>query len=660
MSLIWSRSACCSLITLACLAGAPASVLAQDASAPATVVVVFDGSNSMNGRLPGDATVKHVLVREALRRSLAKIPQGTRMGLAAFGHRRSSDCTDAAMVTQPAVDAGGLMAELERFKPRGFSPVALALREAAAPLAAAPGPASLVIILDDLASCRTEDPCTTATDLAAKNPRLSISVLGLGLNPAAVERMTCVANVARGRLANVQNARELDAALEGVLLAAAGTIAPAPSAASVRPAAPAPRPGVPAAVVPVPTARGLHLTAPLSAGGPPLDRPVRWIVTRDQDTDAPPLAEVQKAYAYLDLPPGRYRVTARIGAIERQIGVDVAATGPTILPVVLDAGVVHVSAVLGKGGGAAVDALITALPADATAGTPRRAVIARAGDGTLVLPAGNWRVAAELGHARVERSVTVRAGEPASVELVLEAGRLALSADGAPGGLRFAISEDDPDSPDGRREIARSAAPAPAFFLPAGAYNLIVRRGEAEVRDRLVIRAGEDLSRRIATGSTRLRVVSRVPAAGDRPVQVSNRILRLDGAEREVAHSTEPDSAFDLAPGRYRIETRLGGQNAIARRDVEVRGDGEQRIAMDPPAGSVQLRVAGASSLQFGEVSWTIVDSSGWAVWRTGQPEPQLVLAAGRYIAQIEARGSRYERAFEVRPGDVSRIDIGG
>lgn len=639
---------------------APAAALAQEA--PPTAIIVFDGSNSMNGRIPGDPAAKHVLVREAVRRAWPKLAPGARLGLAAFGHRRQSDCTDAGMVLAPSADQQPFFVELERFKPRGFSPVALALREAAAPLANVPGPVGLLLVLDDLASCRTEDPCVAATDLAAKNPRLTISVLGLALNQAAAERMTCVANAARGRFANIQDAREINAALESVLAASTGPlVVPTPNP----PARPGPaardRSVVPSGEAPVAEGRGLYLSVRLSRQGPVLDRPVRWRVMKDGAAQGATVAELDHASAVLDLEPGRYSVEARIGGMERKTTVEVSASEPTLAPFDLDAGLVHVAVRLGKGGGELAGALVTAHPQGDGQADPRVPIIAHAGGEDLLLPAGTWRLVAEHGLARSERLVTLKPGDTVDVEMQIEAGIVMLAVDPPGGNVRYAITEDDPDSPDGRREIARSAAPAPTFVLPVGAYNLIVRRGVWEVRERVVVRAGEETRRRVPIGSVRLRVTSRLPGPADRNLPVTTRVIRLDGAEREIGRSSEAEAVFELTPGRYRIEARVGGQNAVVRRELDVRTEGEQRLTLDVAAGSVQLRSTGAgSSLQFGEVFWTILDPSGQPVWRTGQPEPLVVLAAGRYVARVEARGTRHERAFEIRAGDAARLDVGG
>src|SRR5690606_28841763 len=101
-------------------------------------------------------------------------------------------------------------------------------------------------------------------------------------------------------------------------------------------------------------------------------------------------------------------------------------------------------------------------------------------------------------------NVTVAPAAGTSFDTVLTAGRLELSATrgtaGAPGeavtdGVTYILHRDDPDAPQGRREIARSAAAAPAFMLPAGTYYVTARTATAETREQIAVGAG-DLVRR--------------------------------------------------------------------------------------------------------------------------------------------------------------------
>jgi hypothetical protein len=72
-------------------------------------------------------------------------------------------------------DPGRIMAALEKFNPKGRGPLVAAVKEAAAALGRAPGPASLVVIHDDLDNC-SQDPCIAAEEIARSNPGLAIVV----------------------------------------------------------------------------------------------------------------------------------------------------------------------------------------------------------------------------------------------------------------------------------------------------------------------------------------------------------------------------------------------------------------------------------------------------------------------------------------------------
>ena len=187
----WRRGWTPALAGLAAAAGmavAPHEAMAQRASA----IVILDGSNSMNARLPNDKALKFVTVRDALRTTLPKLTPGTEVGLAAFGARRVNDCSDAEVIAPPAADFAPVLGALDRFQPRGFSPVVLSLRLAAKSLPPTASKASLVLVIDDLASCRGEDPCAVAGELKKQNPALAIHVVGLGLRPSDAEVLSCM------------------------------------------------------------------------------------------------------------------------------------------------------------------------------------------------------------------------------------------------------------------------------------------------------------------------------------------------------------------------------------------------------------------------------------------------------------------------------------
>ena len=423
----------------------------------------------------------------------------------------------------------------------------------------------------------------------------------------------------------------------------------------------------------------MHLTARLSAARTLLEQSVRWRITRDNAAASEPaVAEASQPRLSLQLPNGRYVVEAQAGLVTVSQPIEVTGPGPMPVAIQLNAGVLSLSAPLSKGGEPSRRALLSlfqATPGAAqsggvsagTATNGRPLWLAHAGADDLVVPAGSYRIVAEDGLSRAEQTVTVVAGTRQEVELALGAGRLVVDAtmsgtDPLTDNVQFIVEEDDPDGPNGKKEILRTAAPRLELTLPAGSYQVTARLGAAESRERVSVRAGEDTSRSIALAVGRVRLASRLASAMPAGVPVIYRIERLDGPPRVITRGGETEPVIDLSPGRYRMTARIGAQNAVAEREVEVKGGFEHRIDLSANAGGIRLKLAApaAGSLGFGEVFWQIMDERGLAVWRTSQLDPQLVLAPGRYSVTVELRERSFERAFEVKNGDNRVLEIGG
>ncbi len=637
----------------------------------ASTMIVLDGSNSMNARLPNDKAFKFVTVREALRRALANTRGATELGLTTFGARRPSDCTDVDVAVPPSADTAGVVGALERFQPRGFSPVVLALRTAAKALPAGVDKASIVLVLDDLASCRGEDPCKVAGQLKQQNPALAIHVVGLALKPVDQQVLACVAKQTGGQLFNAADGPGVGPAIEQALkLASIERPVPAPVAA-VAPGARAgavPQPGAvrrgPAVAALIDESRpGLHLSARLTDDGPPIGVPVRWRVWREGDVAGPAsLLEADGPVLSRQLPDGRYVVEAHVGLVTVRRPFEIGSQGPTPVRVTLNAAIASIAVPLANGSGPARDAVVTVGLARGRDGEPLW--IARTAAADLVVPAGDYRFSAVDGLARVERTVTLAVGATTPVEIVLGAGRLVIEevgASGASGGgpPQLLIEADDPDSTGGRREIFRAVTARLDTALPVGTYLVTLRRGSVEHRERVPVRPGETVSRSVTMAFARVRLASRGSTA-QTDFPISYRIERLDGAAPIIQRWSEPEVVLDLTPGRYRFEARLGAQNAVVAREADVRAGFETKIDLDSGAGSVRLKLkGGGTGLGLGAVYWQIFDDRGSAVWRTGQAEPVLALVAGRYRVRAEVRDKLFERTLDVRAGDSGIVEIG-
>ena len=652
----------------------------------AAAVIVLDGSNSMNARLPNDKNFKFVSVREALRASLPKI-EGTEVGLAAFGARRASDCNDAEVIVPPTTDTSRVNGALERFQPRGFSPVVLALRNAAKALPQGVTKASIVLVLDDLASCRGEDPCAVASALKRENPALAVHVVVLGPRPVDLPVLACMVRQTGGQLFQVTDGPGVAPAIEEALTVAGNQRRSAPQPASVAVA-----PSTKAAPAPIAAARrplaagsppsfdttqpGLHVSARLNDSAPPLWAPTSWRIWRaDQpraaEQDTPETAsnrtlvvEATAPTLSRQLPNGRYEIEAKSGLVAVRRTVEIIGSGPTLAPVDLNAALLNIAAPQTKGAAAAPE---TTLEVSSVGSTNTPLWVARAGAHDLVVPPGSYRVSATAGLATADRVLTVGQGVTGDAVIPLEAGHLIVEEQStapaeAHASTQIVLETDDPESTAGRREVYRVQANRLDLTLPAGSYLLTVRRAGAEQRDRIQIKPGETVRRAGVLSSVRLRLISRIGTAFPRGMPIFYRIERIDIPTRSMHRWGEAEPIFVVSPGRYRIEARIGGQNAVALREIDVRASPpDQQIELDTGAGGIQLKLSGTNAgLGFGDVYWQIFSDRGEAVWRTGQAEPLMALGPGRYRARAELRDRTVEQSFDVRSGDSRVIEVGG
>jgi Ca-activated chloride channel family protein len=247
--------------------------------------------------------------------------------------------------------------------------------------------------------------------------------------------------------------------------------------------------------------------------------------------------------------------------------------------------------------------------------------------------------------------------------LTFGAGRLKVKASDRDGGatldrVTIRVTEDDADSPDGRREVARSTATEPEFTLSAGTYYISARQGQAEVRERVLVNAGDDVARTLILAQGRLSLQSRLAGAST-PIDnnIAYRIERIDRPQ-EVVNVRTATARVDLPAGRYRVESRLGGQNARISREIDIRAGAPASMAFEHLAASVQLKLATILSAGSGDVLWNIRDAQDRSIWQSMQAQPRAYLSAGRYKIIAESRDRRGRAEIEVKSGDTRVIEV--
>lgn len=201
-----------------CLLSLPA--LAQSDPERATVLVL-DSSGSMWAALPeGRSRVE--VARDVLDDFLRARPAANPLGVVTYGNTRRGDCADISVIAavEPQ-DGASLGARLRAISPKGKTPIADALRRAAAQVPPTAEEADIVLITDGLETCGG-DPCAVAADLVAQGLPLRAHVVGFGLTEGEVAQIACVAEQTGGQVIATSSGLELAEAL-------IRTTAPAPA-----------------------------------------------------------------------------------------------------------------------------------------------------------------------------------------------------------------------------------------------------------------------------------------------------------------------------------------------------------------------------------------------------------------------------------------------
>ncbi|MCP5141035.1 MAG: VWA domain-containing protein [Gammaproteobacteria bacterium] len=233
----------------------------------------------------------------------------------------------------------------------------------------------------------------------------------------------------------------------------------------------------------------LKMRAIAGPGGAPLEQVTFEIYPPDSNERAAIRAATREAE--FSLLADRYRAIVSVGAVRRELPVEVLV-GQTVEVVAdLHAGTLGANAVLAPGQEPLDKTVFEVFPA---AGGDRVAIVAYRREATFFLAAGDYRLVASNG-ATASLPVTVPVAGRVDVTVSLDAGRIeaGLSRGGAPleGKAVFELFPLGADGSVGRERVAIVAyKPNAQFQVAAGRYMLVVSQG-AQGRLEVEVRAGE-------------------------------------------------------------------------------------------------------------------------------------------------------------------------
>ncbi len=465
--------------------------------------------------------------------------------------------------------------------------------------------------------------------------------------------MQCLAATSKGLQFDATNQTDIAAALTSIFEAAgldpAAGVAAAPAAAAT-PAAAAK--GLP----------GLRLSASLSENGGPVDTAIDWRITKaGSPADTAPLVERKSREINETVEPGRYSVSITHGLIQRSFDVEVGDDGPTVQRLALDGGRIEVAATASRQGdqlSAPVMTIFTAATDGATPGTVLW--LGREASADLVVPSGKYIVEVADGLARTRQTVDIPTGASARTNLVLDTGRLELTAAAFAGGpsldrVLYLVFADDPAAPQGRREVARSTAPVADFTLQAGTYYVTARHGAGEHREQVAISSGDVVKRALVLDVGKLTVKpSLTDAAAQYGRAVVTRIFEEVGEKRLVGQSTAAAPVFVLGAGRYRIDAQIGMSNIRANRIVDLAPGAD--VAADLKLDAAAITLAGVSGAA---TQAALRDRSGRVVWRSRAGDGfRTVVAPGDYLVQVDSGSGDIEKPISVKAGETLTVDM--
>lgn len=181
------------------------------------LVLVLDSSGSME-EPDASGQSKIEAARTALGEVIGGLPAEGDVGMRVFGATVFSRddpgaCEDSQLVVPvEGVDKDALRAAVDEYEPYGETPIAYSLQQAADDLGGE-GQRSILLVSDGEETCDV-DPCVIAEQIVAEGIDLRIDVVGLHVDDAAREQLSCIADRGNGTYYDVGDADEFTASLE--------------------------------------------------------------------------------------------------------------------------------------------------------------------------------------------------------------------------------------------------------------------------------------------------------------------------------------------------------------------------------------------------------------------------------------------------------------
>ena len=429
------------------------------------VMVVLDGSGSMRGRVDGERKI--LSAKRVLGELIENWDTADHLGLMAYGHRRTRDCSDIEiLVPVSEFNASRLQSAVEDVNAKGRTPLSEAVRLAAEALNHETTAGTVILITDGLETCNA-DPCALGKQLAASGIDFQTHVIGFDLAGKNTTALQCLANETGGLYLDAANASELSEAL-GKTVSETKVI------------------------------RNVTLRA-LDGNEELLTQAVMWNVYMQAGKGIGERQHIGLTAEYsVALELGEYLATAKVGDFERRQAFTVETTDPMNVDVVMAHARIELDAKLSSGSKPLRRVLgwtVFTINSDGSRGT--RVATDPGSSVRFNVPPGDYIGVVDSEDLEIEFQLNLKAGDNGARTIDLGAGLLrveAVGTDGAPTKGHAGWSLYIGNSSKGTRPVAREVRRSTTFMVAAGDY--IVRgdyKGE-RIEEKITVPLGGEIS----------------------------------------------------------------------------------------------------------------------------------------------------------------------
>jgi len=185
------------------------------AQASEAAMLIFDASRSMRGKIDGKTRIN--IARDVLGKAFQRYEARLKLGIMAYGSRSSSNCRDIRYI-RPAgrIRTASYKWAIKRIRPRGKTPIALAIRAGANRLDYKNKKTTLILMSDGLDNCKG-NPCAVARKLEETANFLTIHVIAFSVPKEDLPGLSCIARNTGGKFFAADNGAELGAAFDNIV-----------------------------------------------------------------------------------------------------------------------------------------------------------------------------------------------------------------------------------------------------------------------------------------------------------------------------------------------------------------------------------------------------------------------------------------------------------